>query len=417
MNDRVGDWHASGVVELTGRPDGAGLLPPGSAATVARQLSTYLRRATACSAHVVDVDGRALLSERARFTGWTRQGTRSVGGHTRLLPASDGWVVVACARPDDPSLLGALIGHDITEADPWPLVEDWILAHTASEFDSRAALLGVAGGVVATPKPAPSVVPDLSTAHRSVEGALVVDFSALWAGPLCSHLLGLAGARILKIETPQRPDGARLGNADFYRLLHGGHESVVLDPSESDDRAALVELVRRADIVVEASRPRALQRFGLDAATFVGAGAVWVSITARGRASDRIGFGDDIAATSGLTARDDDGTPLFVGDAIADPLSGLAAAAAVLSTAPGDGRLVEISMTDVVSSTLSDEIDSNTHDSVGEVDFVRSAHASAQRRVTSGDAPASGDDTDAVLSEFGLLPTEQRPSYPDGAGQ
>ncbi|KZF12526.1 MAG: hypothetical protein WBD41_05130 [Rhodococcus sp. (in: high G+C Gram-positive bacteria)] len=171
MNDRVGDWHVSGVVELTGRPDGAGLLPPGSAATVARQLSTYLRRATARSAHVIDVDGRALLSERARFTGWTRQGRRSVGGHTRLLPTSDGWVVVACARPDDPALLGALIGHDITEVDPWPLVEDWILAH-AHEYS--------------------------------------------------------------KIETPRLPDGARRGNTDFYRLLHGGHESLVIDPSGSD---------------------------------------------------------------------------------------------------------------------------------------------------------------------------------------
>ena len=38
---------------------------------------------------------------------------------------------------------------------------------------------------------------------------LVVDLSALWAGPLCAHLLGLAGARVVKVESLGRPDGAR----------------------------------------------------------------------------------------------------------------------------------------------------------------------------------------------------------------
>src|SRR5699024_4284818 len=125
-------------------------------------------------------------------------------------------------------------------------------------------------------------------------------FSALWAGPLCAHVLGLAGARVVKVEIPSRTDGARRGDAEFYRLLHGGHESVALDPSAPDERRALGELVRAADIVIEGSRPRALAGFGLDADAFVAEGGTWVSITAHGRTSHRIGFGDDVAASAGL---------------------------------------------------------------------------------------------------------------------
>ena len=154
---------------------------------------------------------------------------------------------------------------------------------------------------------------------RPVEGLLVVDFSALWAGPLCAHLLGLAGARVVKVETPDRPDGARRGNPDFYRLLHGGHESVVLDPTTTGGRRALALLVGAADIVIEASRPRALTRFGLDAGAAVASGTTWVSITAAGRSANRVGFGDDLAAAAGLVAYGSDDVPLFVGDALAEP--------------------------------------------------------------------------------------------------
>ena len=191
-----------------------------------------------------------------------------------------------------------------------------------------------------------------TSAPRSVEGLLVVDFSALWAGPLCAHLLGLAGAQVVKVETPTRPDGARRGYPGFYRLLHAGHRSVVLDPSLPADRAGLAALVDAADIVIEASRPRALAGFGLDMQAAVAAGTTWISITAAGRSSQRVGFGDDVAAAAGLVVYDAAG-PVFCGDAIADPLTGLTAAALAL-TAPADGSgvLWDVAMAGVVAATL-----------------------------------------------------------------
>ena len=104
------DWASSGAAALTGRPDGPPLLPPGNAATAARKLADDLRTATGGR---VDVDGPALLAERAAFTGHRRAGARSVGGSCRLLPTADGWAAVSCARPDDPLLLGALVEREL----------------------------------------------------------------------------------------------------------------------------------------------------------------------------------------------------------------------------------------------------------------------------------------------------------------
>jgi crotonobetainyl-CoA:carnitine CoA-transferase CaiB-like acyl-CoA transferase len=154
---------------------------------------------------------------------------------------------------------------------------------------------------------------------------------------------------VVKVETPWRPDGARRGNAAFYRLLHAGHSCVALDPLTSAGRSAMAALVAAADIVIESSRPRALARFGLDAAAAVASGTTWVSITAYGRDSDRVGYGDDVAASAGLVAWDAAGKPVFCGDAIADPLTGLAAAAAAAS-APCGGTLLDISMSAVAAA-------------------------------------------------------------------
>jgi hypothetical protein len=108
--------------------------------------------------------------------------------------------------------------------------------------------------------------------------------------------------------------------------------------------------VGRADVIIEASRPHALRNWGLDAGEHTARGATWLSITAGGRAQHRVGFGDDVAAAAGLLAWTASG-PVFCGDAIADPLTGIMAAALVADEhAPG--QVIDLSMTAVVSATL-----------------------------------------------------------------
>ncbi|MFD1236966.1 CoA transferase, partial [Pseudonocardia benzenivorans] len=137
------------------------------------------------------------------------------------------------------------------------------------------------------------------------------------------------------------------------------------------------------------ANPGPLLGWGLDVDAEVARGATWISITAAGRNSDRVGFGDDVAASAGLVARDADGLPVFVGDAIADPLTGLAAAALAL-TAPG--RLHDVCMTGVVAATLDG---SPGGPATGPV-------APPRARPVPGPAPLPGADTAAVMAELGI---------------
>lgn len=393
MADAARDWAHSGVLPLTGHRTGPPLMPPGHAATWAARMADHIAAATGGDRVPVRIDGPRLLAERAALTGRTRQGAISVGGSCRLHRTRDGWAAVSVARPDDPALWSALIGHELDERFPARLAA-WLAVHPGSELDRRAEMFGLAGSAVRVSPPCGAAM--RLPRPRSAKGMLVVDFSALWAGPLCANLLGLAGAEVVKVETPDRPDGARRGNAAFYDLLHHGHRSVVLDPADPVGRSALHALVRRADIVIESSRPRALARFGLDAAAEVERGCVWVSITAAGRESQRVGFGDDVAAGAGLVAWDGQGLPVFCGDAIADPLTGLTAAALALSEPEdGGGALWDVAMADVVAATLTDD----PTESVPPENLV--VGVPKARRPT-GRASAMGADTSAVLARLGI---------------
>jgi hypothetical protein len=367
-------WAASGVVPLTGLPEGPPLRPPGAAALAARRLMGSFGELASALGTPVALDGAALLGERAAFTGGRRAGSVSVGGACRLIPAADGLLAVSLARPDDPLLAGALVGAEI-EGPAHEAVAHWAHDRPVDEVVAAAMELGLAisgvgerryrpgsctaadlvakavGGAV------PILTPPVQRQSRPASPPLVVDFSALWAGPLCAHLLGLAGARVIKVESHNRPDGARRGNRDFYDLLHGGHEAISVDPRNADDAALIRELVAAADIVIEASRPRALAGWGLSAEEAARDGTTWVSITAYGRYgpnTQRIGFGDDIAAAAGLVAVEPDtGTTVFCGDAIADPLSGVTAAVLALDgyLQPG-GQVLDVSMADVAAASL-----------------------------------------------------------------
>ncbi len=82
----------------------------------------------------------------------------------------------------------------------------------------------------------------------------MIDLSSLWAGPLCGNLLQALGARVIKVESTQRPDGARFGAENFFDLLNANKECVALNLNAEEGREQLRQLLLRADIVIEASR-------------------------------------------------------------------------------------------------------------------------------------------------------------------
>jgi hypothetical protein len=378
------------------------------------------------------VSGARLLGERAAIAGLSRNGTVSVGASCRILRARNGWIAVNLPREDDVGMLAAWLEEDRHEA-PWTFVRTRVLDRDAAALVARGRMLGLPVAELPAAHSSPIEAGTDAWLRIAVRSAprepdttgsarpLIVDLSSLWAGPLCAHLLGLAGGDVIKVESVGRPDGARRGPSRFYDLLNAGKRSVSLDFKSTDGLRVLHSLLARADIVVDASRPRALEQLGVSAVNLVRArpGLTWVSITGYGRdtpAGDWIAFGDDAAAAAGLTAVSETGAPIFCGDAIADPLTGMhAAVAAHASWQQGGGRLLELSLRNVAAHVLGFAPISNAHAAVRRRDDARADDPAGWEVVCDGrgydveppfarDAVCAaqplGADTATVVAEF-----------------
>ncbi len=296
-----------------------------------------------------------LLVERARLLDRHGWGPWSAGTSCRMVRALDGWLAVNLPREDDLDAVPALLDCS-PGADPWSAVVHHVRDRRRSQLVARAELLGLAVAEVpdsrqrGRQRPPAQVRP--AGPGRLRARPLVADLTSLWAGPLAGWYLARAGARVVKVESTRRPDGARRGSPAFYRRLNAGKELLDLDLGDRAGVEALRDLVAGADIVLEASRPRALRAFGLEPSGVVDRGGIWCSITGYGRdgpEANRVAFGDDAAAAGGLVTFVG-AEPWFIGDAAADPIAGLAAAAAVLGLwADGSGGLVDVAMRDAVA--------------------------------------------------------------------
>jgi hypothetical protein len=386
-------WAASGAMALTGLPDEP-LGPPRG----------LVEGIDAISRPFAGLDALALLGERAALMGLWRRGATSCGGSCRLLPTADGWVAVSLPRREDMELVPAWLELDVapeTTAQTWQVVAEALARRDPGELAARAELLGLPVARVgeASGSPAVTRIPLGPAPARRPTDCLIVDLSALWAGPLCGDLLATAGADVVKVESTARPDGARRGPRAFFDLLNGRKRSVALDFQSADGLRALRSLVRRADIVIEASRPRALEQLGIRAADTVrdGGPQVWISVRGHGRCHDganRVAFGDDAAAAGGLVVWHGQ-KPMFCADAIADPLSGLTAANACLEALHGGGRwLVEVSMAGVCAELAGPTLPVPLGMSV----------AAPVARAPAGVAPELGADTAQVLNSLGTRP-------------
>jgi crotonobetainyl-CoA:carnitine CoA-transferase CaiB-like acyl-CoA transferase len=224
-----------------------------------------------------------------------------------------------------------------------------------STIIERAGLLDIPVAVLGEAAAAPARIrqtgPRSST--RGLAGLLVADLSSMWAGPLCGHLLAGAGATVVKVESPRRPDGTRGGDSAFFNWMNGEKLSYCVDFDRQVDE--LRELLAVSDIVIEGSRPAALarRRLGPDDVA-PRAGRIWLRINGYDEQSGRPAFGDDAAVAGGLVGSGigswTDG-PVFCGDAIADPLTGLEATQAVVeSVGRGGGELIHVSMAAVAAT-------------------------------------------------------------------
>ena len=203
-------------------------------------------------------------------------------------------------------------------------------------------------------------------------GLTIVDLTRVLSGPYCTMLLADMGARVIKVEQPDRGDDTRawgppfVGSETAYFLsINRNKESVTLDFKDPDGRRILEQLVASADVVVENFRPGAMTRLGLDYAALAPTHPrlVFCSISGFGQDGPRrqqAGYDAVIQAEGGLMSvtGDPDGPAFRVGLAVTDMVAGLLAAQGIVLALfarerTGRGQQVDISMLDGVISLLS----------------------------------------------------------------
>jgi crotonobetainyl-CoA:carnitine CoA-transferase CaiB-like acyl-CoA transferase len=199
------------------------------------------------------------------------------------------------------------------------------------------------------------------TASGPLAGTLVVDLSRALAGPHATMMFGDLGARVIKVEVPGTGDDTRgwgppftqpadaidgSGTESTYFLsANRNKESVALNLKAEDDRQLLLDLVRRADVLVENFRTGVLDRLGLGFARLheLNPRLVILSITGFGHdgpEGGRAGYDQIAQGEAGLMSITGSGPddPQKVGTPIADLLAGMYGAYGVLAALVERGR-------------------------------------------------------------------------------
>ncbi|KAA0233488.1 MAG: Succinyl-CoA--L-malate CoA-transferase beta subunit [Acidimicrobiales bacterium] len=108
----------------------------------------------------------------------------------------------------------------------------------------------------------------MSASQPPLASVRVIESALLGPGAITTHLADL-GAEVIKVEPP-RGDYIRQmtwpiieGNSLMHLHLHRGKRSITLDLKKPEAIDVYKDLVRGADVVVEAMRPGALARLGL----------------------------------------------------------------------------------------------------------------------------------------------------------
>ena len=106
-------------------------------------------------------------------------------------------------------------------------------------------------------------------------GLRILDATAYWAGPFVGHLLAMLGAEVIHLESPTRPDGARLvggvpqteeqfwERGPIFASLNSNKKSLAVDLSNPRGLELVRDLVRSCDAVVENFTARVLDQLGL----------------------------------------------------------------------------------------------------------------------------------------------------------
>ena len=210
-------------------------------------------------------------------------------------------------------------------------------------------------------------------------GVRIVDMTSVVFGAYATQILADQGADVIKVEFPGGRRGAggdimrwtghgQPGGPDdlgpIYMTINRNKRSVLLDLRDPSDAAALVRLLKTADVFAASVRYDGLTRLGLgyEAVKAIRPDIVYAHAAGYGADGPNAGepaYDDLIQSASGLADLlprvDGDPTPRLLPSLIADKVSGLFMAQAITAAVlhrekTGAGQFVEIPMLECITS-------------------------------------------------------------------
>ena len=203
-----------------------------------------------------------------------------------------------------------------------------------------------------------------------LDGIIVLDLTRVLAGPYCGMILADMGATVIKLENPKGGDDTRkMGpfineNSVYYANFNRSKLGCTLNLKDPDAKAMFLELVKKADVVIENYRPGTMEKLGLgyDVLKEVNPGIIYGSVSGFGHTgplSKRAGYDIVGQAMGGLmsTTGWPGGPATRVGTPMGDVLGGLNMAIGVLAALvnkqkTGLGEKVDVALVDSVVSAM-----------------------------------------------------------------
>lgn len=204
-----------------------------------------------------------------------------------------------------------------------------------------------------------------------LKGIRVLDLTHVMAGPYCTQILGDLGAEVIKIERPEVGDQTRrmpphfIGEkkmSAYFLALNRNKKSLTLDLKAPEGKEIFYSLAKKADVVVNNFAPGTMEKLGLDYETLkrINPKIVWAAITGYGLDGpyrDRPAYDIIIQAVGGVMSYtgEPDRPPVRCGIPYGDLGASIQAVVGILAAllsraATGEGRMVDISMLDVMTA-------------------------------------------------------------------
>jgi formyl-CoA transferase len=197
-------------------------------------------------------------------------------------------------------------------------------------------------------------------------GIRILDFTQFEAGPSCTEALAWMGADVVKVENPRGGDpgrslGGKPGVDDPYFLLFNANKrSLTVNLKDPAGLALVMDLARKADVVIENFAPGAIERLGLgaDVVRAANPGVIYCQVKGFGEGSPyekNLAF-DMIAQACGGTMSitgERDGRPLKPGPSLGDTGTGMLLATSILGALlrrarTGKGEHLQVAMQDAM---------------------------------------------------------------------